>query len=77
VILEKKAPVTLSYLFSYDTIVACLELVVLLFLAIRTMLHSGVFVEWMCASQAKIVQPTLTWLLSKAGDTASSSWRGV
>ena len=55
---EKKAPVTLSYLFSYDTIVACLELVVLLFLTIRTMLHSAVFAEWMCSSQTKIVLPT-------------------
>jgi len=59
---EKKAPVMLSYLFSYDTIVACLELVVLLFLTIRTMSHSGVFAEWMCSSQTKIVQPTSTCL---------------
>jgi hypothetical protein len=57
---EKKAPVTLSYLFSYDTIVSCLELVVFLFLIIRTMLHSGGCVEWMCSSPTKIVQPTST-----------------
>ena len=70
---EKKAPVMLSYLFSYDTIVSCLGLLVLLFLTTRTMSHSAVFVEWMCSSQTKIVQPTSTCLLSKAGDTASSS----
>ena len=58
----------LSYLFSYDKIAPCLGLLVLLFLTTRTMSHNAVFVEWMCSSQTKIVQPISIYLLSKAGE---------